>query len=197
MADFPKLSIDLIDEGLEGYQHILAEDLKRKQLEIHLFDELGKTLRHQQYFTLDQLEEILYWRQPTRPGHFKQNDRERVKIISKEAMKQEDEEIRMHILTLVKGVAIPSASKILSVTYPKLYVTMNKVSWRVLRSWRYLDRNYLPTIGGWMSFLKSVQAIMRNYSISGRQLDQVIIASFVIHDLKLDLQNYIPLDDFF
>ena len=158
---------------------------------------MGVKIRDQQFFDINQILQIVKWRTPAEPGHLRQNDPERVKVISRQALSQEDEEIKIHILTLIKGVAIPTASKILAVAYPDRYPTLNRMGWRVLHRWHYLDGNYSVTHQAWMKYLQACEVLMKKFDLSGQSLDQVLIAVYLKHEEKLNLQKFIPLDQFF
>jgi hypothetical protein len=197
VADFPKASKELFGDSLEGYHQFMSDNLSAALYEKELFDKLGPVIREYQYLTIDQIIDIIKWRTPAEPGHVKRNDPERVKVISRQALTQPDEEIKTHVLTLIKGIAIPTASKILAVAYPEEYPTLNRMGWLVLSRWRYLDGKYSVTNQSWMNYLQSCRMLMQRYDLTGQMLDQALIAIYLRHEEKLNLQKFIPLDQFF
>jgi len=196
MTKFPKLSQKLILEAKKGYHQFMSEDLIKLDHEKKLYDVVGIQIKTKEHITLNNLFEILKWRQPALPGHFKLNNEKRVKEISKYAYKTQDEEIRVAVLTLIKGVGLPSATRILSITNPELYPTYHKMGWLVLKKWNFLEEEYRLNTNKWIQYLNSCRRIMEKYSISGRELDQILIATYLKHNLNINLQKFVPLDEF-
>lgn len=77
-----------------------------------LFEEFH-SLNNQDFLSKEQILKILMWKS-ARPKHlYESNSEEEIKEITLHAFKTENDSLKIHILTALKGVSYPAASAIL------------------------------------------------------------------------------------
>ena len=65
-----------------------------------------------------------------------------------------------------------------------------------IKKMEFLEEEYGLNTNKWIQYLNSCRTIMEKYSISGRELDQILIATYLKHNLNINLQKFVPLDEF-
>lgn len=112
------------------------EDIKT----IELFKELN-FINQQDYLTKEQLLKILRWKSPRPLNYYLTNSEEEIKEITKLAFLIENDKLKIHILSALKGVNYPSASAILMFYNLKIYPVLEIRVWRQLYRTGLVDTN--------------------------------------------------------
>ena len=142
-------------------------------VEKRLYEE-GKEWRKKGYLTKDEFMQIC-------------NDATLVKKITQEAFAESDEKKKIEKLTELKGVRIPVASAILSVTdsdnYPiidercmQALKTLYKIEWKVITS------------NSWLNYLDFIRKLAREHNKTAREIEKGLFA-FNRMELDKDLTN--------
>ncbi|ANF49186.1 hypothetical protein A0O34_00825 [Chryseobacterium glaciei] len=118
---------------------------------------------------------ILNWKSPRPFKHYDKNTNADFETITKYALMQEDEKIKIHILTALNGVNYPSASAILMFSNPLKYPVID------IRVWRQLYKNQLVTenpkgqnftLTQWAKYLEVIRQISNSLNITPRQVEK-------------------------
>ncbi len=147
----------------------IFEDSKTLELFVY-FD----SLKSQGFLTKEQCLKILKWKSPRPLKHYNKNSNEDFIKITKLAFQQEDEKLKIHILTALIGVKYPSASAILMFidqNYPVLDIRV----WKQLYNLDYVNSNPNGqnfTLEEWNIYLKVIRNIATKYNTTARQIEK-------------------------
>jgi thermostable 8-oxoguanine DNA glycosylase len=107
---------------------------------ISLFEEFD-SLNNQDFLSKEQILKILMWKSP-RPKHlYYSNSEEDVNEITYHAFKTDNDSLKIHILTALKGVSYPAASAILMFHNPTKFAVIDIRVWRQLYKAKLVDSN--------------------------------------------------------
>ncbi|EJF36110.1 hypothetical protein ACSQ7D_11450 [Capnocytophaga sp. G1920] len=148
----------------------------------------GKKWRKKGFLTKKQFMQICLWKSRRAKKRYDSNDATLVKKITKEAFAESDEKKKIEKLTELKGVRIPVASAILSVTdsdnnYPiidercmQALKTLYKIEWKVITS------------NSWLNYLDFIRKLAREHNKTAREIEKGLFA-FNRMELDKDLTN--------
>jgi len=136
---------------------------------------LSKLIKEQGYLTKEQTIKILKWKSPRPLRFYEQNSDIEIKTITKLAFQQNNDSLKIHILTALKGVNYPSASAILMFYEPKNYPVLD------IRVWKQLYKNKLVTTNSkgqnftleqWSNYLKIIRSLAKENNLTSRQVEK-------------------------
>lgn len=136
--------------------------------------EYFNSIKGQGFLTKEQCLKILKWKSPRPLKHYNKNSNEDFKKITSLAFQQEDEKLKIHILTALIGVKYPSASAILMFidqSYPVLDIRV----WKQLYNLNYVNTNPNGqnfTLEEWNIYLKVIRNIATKYNTTARQIEK-------------------------
>ena len=84
-------------------------------------DEIVPQVRVRGYLTRDEFLTICHWKSPRTRKHFEGNNEDFIQVVSQTALSTANEQLRISILTLLRGVNWPTASVILHFCHTDLY----------------------------------------------------------------------------
>lgn len=158
--------------NLELVNHILTktpynEDTKARELII--------ITRDLEFLSKKVLLKILKWKSPRPLRFYNENEEENIKNITALAFQQNDDRLKIHILTALKGVNYPSASAILMFKNPEYFPVLD------IRVWKQLYKNNLVsvnprgigfTLDQWISYIKIIRSLAKQNSMSVREVEK-------------------------
>lgn len=118
---------------------------------------------------------ILKWKSPRPLRFYNENEEEYIKNITQLAFKQENDRVKIHILTALKGVNYPSASAILMFKNPELFPVLD------IRVWKQLYKNNLVsvnprgigfTLDQWDSYVKIIRSLATKHNTTARVIEK-------------------------
>jgi thermostable 8-oxoguanine DNA glycosylase len=118
---------------------------------------------------------ILKWKSPRPLRFYNENEEEYIKNITQLAFQQEDDKVKIHILTALKGVNYPSASAILMFKNPEYFPVLD------IRVWKQLYKNKLVsvnprgigfTLDQWALYINIIRSIANKHNISARVVEK-------------------------
>ena len=136
--------------------------------------EYFNSIKGQGFLTKEQCLKILKWKSPRPLKHYNKNSNEDFKKITSLAFQQEDEKLKIHILTALIGVKYPSASAILMFidqSYPVLDIRV----WKQLYNLNYVNTNPNGqnfTLEEWNIYLNVIRNIATKYNTTARQIEK-------------------------
>jgi hypothetical protein len=146
------------------------EDLKT----LKLFEEL-ESLNRQDYLTKEQLLKILNWKSPRPLNHYKANSEIEIEEITKLAFSTENDILKIHILTALKGVSFPAASAILMFYDPTRYPVLDIRVWRQLYYAKMVDTNERGqnfSLNDCAKYFQVVRMLADELNITARQVEK-------------------------
>jgi thermostable 8-oxoguanine DNA glycosylase len=148
------------------------EDIKT----IALFKEFD-LLNKQDFLTKPQLIKILRWKSPRPLNYYLSNSEEEIKEITKLAFSTENDKLKIHILSALKGVNYPSASAVLMFYNPKIYPVLDIRVWRQLYRIGFVDTNPVGqnfTLKECEAFYQVVRELAKKLNLTARQVEKRI-----------------------
>ncbi|ARV08250.1 hypothetical protein BTO05_00830 [Winogradskyella sp. PC-19] len=118
---------------------------------------------------------ILKWKSPRPLRFYNENEEENIRNITALAFQQNDDRLKIHILTALKGVNYPSASAILMFKNPEYFPVLD------IRVWKQLYKNNLVsvnprgigfTLDQWISYIKIIRSLAKQNSMSVREVEK-------------------------
>ena len=122
------------------------------------------------YLTKGQLRMVAQWKAPRRAGHVEKNSDEYVKEITGLAFAATDERSRIEMLTILDGVAWPTASVLLHLFHKDKYPILD---FRALWSYR-LDVPKQYSYSFWWPYVEFCREVAERNSVSMRVLDRAL-----------------------
>ncbi len=128
--------------------------------------------------------EICLWKSRRPKRLYEQNTESEIKRLTQSAFAETDEKCKIEMLTSLKGVSIPTASAILSVTnsteYPIIDIRcVESLTDLKLISWNNINSN------SWVDYLKIVRDLAIKHNKSAREVEKGL---FAYNRIKLDKQ---------
>lgn len=135
----------------------------------------GKKWRKKGYLKKEQFMQICLWKSRRAKKRYDSNDAALVEKITREAFAESDEKKKIEKLTELKGVRIPVASAILSVTdsdnYPiidercmQALKTLYKIEWKVITS------------NSWLNYLDFLRKLAKEHNKTAREIEKGLFA---------------------
>ena len=150
-----------------------------------LFTEVGPLAKQRGYLLFNEFYQICMWKS-RRPKQKYLKNKQMVEDITRKAFKENDESKKIGLLCRLKGIAIPTASAILTVVFPEKYAVIDVRCIEILRDLGYdFGKTINPDV--WVKYVQVMREIADENDITPRQLD---MAFFAMHKEKLDSQEF-------
>jgi len=118
---------------------------------------------------------ILKWKSPRPLRHYSKNSDEDFKQITKLAFEQENDRMKIHILTALSGVNYPSASALLMFYDKDNYPIIDIRVWKQLYYLKLVEENPRGqnfTLNQWEKYLEIIRQLAIEYNITARQVEK-------------------------
>lgn len=141
---------------------------------LKLFEEF-ESLNKQDHLTKEQLLKILNWKSPRPLNHYKANTESEIKEITKLAFSTENDLLKIHILTALKGVSFPAASAVLMFYDPTKYPVIYIRVWRQLYYAKMVDTNEHGqnfSLNDCAKYFQVVRKLADELNITARQVEK-------------------------
>ena len=143
---------------------------------ITLFGEF-ELLSNQDYLTKEQLLKILMWKSPRPKQLYNSNTEEEINEITNLAFNTENDSLKIHILTALKGVSYPAASAILMFHNRIKFAVIDIRVWRQLYNAKLVDTNPNGqnfSLKECELFYKVIRNLAAEMNLSARQVEKRI-----------------------
>jgi hypothetical protein len=150
------------------------------------------TIRVKGFLSKEELINILKWTSPRPLRFYKQNKENDVIYITRLALAQSDDALKIHILSALKGVNYPSASAILMFDNPEKFPVLDIRVWKQLYKGKLVNDNARGmnfTLDQWRNYLYIIRSLSTHYGLSSRQIEKRIFDYDKLHQ-KGTLYNY-------
>jgi hypothetical protein len=145
-----------------------------------LIDQLSG-VKKKGYLTKPELEKICRWKSARAIRLIRSNSEKRIIKITKSAFAVRSEQNKLEMLRKLKGVSVPMASAILTLTNPKRYGVIDIRVWQLL----YKLKMVKSKPGGvgfnfkqWNEYLIILRYYARKYSVDARNIERTL---FKVH----------------
>lgn len=161
--------------------------INQYDLDKTIFD-LGKEALKKGWLNKEEFLTICLWKSRRPKKLYNQNSNSDIINKTKLCFIENDELKKIQILTELKGVRIPTASALLSVTNPFDYPIIDE---RCIQSLNYLDHIKWTTIteNNWLEYLMIVRNIAKTHNKTAREVEKGL---FAFNRIQLD-KEYINL----
>lgn len=153
--------------------------------EDYLFNFLGPQIRKRGYLTFEEFYKICMWKS-VRPKQRYLKNKETIQAITTEAFLEKDELKKMEKLCTLKGVAIPTASAILTIVYPDRYAIIDIRCLEMLQELKFPLKKIM-SLNNWFKYLAIARELADENNLTPRQIDKVL---FSMHRELLEQKNY-------
>ncbi|RPI04926.1 MAG: hypothetical protein EHM64_08360 [Ignavibacteriae bacterium] len=165
-------------KGYSNIQELLKNELLRDEDETTrvLIEKLGG-VRKRGYFTKNEFLKMCRWKSPRPLRHYKSNSEDQIRIISKNVLSTKFEIRRISLLTSLKGVSIPVASAILTLTDPARYGVIDIRVWQLLHHYGSVKTNPKGrkfSASEWYTYLMKIRYYAKKLSATTRQVERTL-----------------------
>jgi hypothetical protein len=161
-------------------QELLKNELLRDEDESTraLINQL-RSVRKRGYFTKSEFLKMCHWKSPRPLKHYKSNNEDRIRSISKKVFSTMFEKRRISLLISLRGVSIPVASAILMLTDPAKYGVIDIRVWQLLHLYGSVKtkpngRNFSDA--NWYSYLMKIRYFAVKLNATARQVERTLFA---------------------
>lgn len=133
-------------------------------------ESLGRRIRSRGYLRRDEFLRLCHWKSPRTQPRCEENSAELVASVTRIAMREKNEELRIKVLTLLRGVSWPTASVILHFGSRQKYPILD---FRALWSFGV----QVPPAYGfelWWEYVRFARSLARRHRVSMRTLDRAL-----------------------
>ena len=134
-------------------------------------------IKQQAYFNKPEFLRMCSWKSP-RPRHlYQSNSSARIRSVSIKLFAAESERGKIELLTSLKGVGIPTASAILTLTDPQAYGVIDIRVWQLLYQFGAVTTRASGagfSIDNWLEFLERLRYCSRRFDRSVRDVERAL-----------------------
>lgn len=167
-----------MDKEFSNLQELIKRQLLRTEdpAVLKLIQGLGHVREHG-FFTKLEFLRMCNWKSPRPQRHFKANSEELIVSTSKMVFTTHCEETRLNLLIGLKGVGIPVASAILTLTEPTAYGVLDTRVWRLL--YLYNEVTVKPSgtnfsTQDWLRYLEILRLWAKQFGVSVRSIERTL-----------------------
>ena len=142
----------------------------------NLFNKISKS-KTKGHLTKSEFFEICMWKSPRPKKHYLTNSEEIIKKISEKVLVADSEDIKIKLLTSLKGVSIPVASAILTLLDPKNYGVIDIRVWQLLYNYSEVNTNpkgQMFNIDNWKTYLTLLRKYATQFNRKVREIELIL-----------------------
>jgi hypothetical protein len=129
------------------------------------------------YLTASELEAACRWKSPRAIHHVRANTPKRIRAATAAALGARSEDARLQALLGLRGVSVPTASAVLTLTDPRRYGVIDIRVWQLLHARGVVTRN-APGVGlsagNWREFLGVIRHFARTLRVRARDVERTL-----------------------
>ncbi len=139
--------------------------------ETKIEDTVKPKIKNQTYLTSEDLIEIAKWKSPRSAWRCEDNESEFIKEVTKIAFKSTNEQVKIEVLQLLKGVRYPMASSILHFRFPNEYPI---IDFRLLEILEFVkkEETIKYNFSLWEKYRKRIEEIKDRTGLDIRTIDK-------------------------
>lgn len=136
---------------------------------------LTQSIQNQKFFQRDQALRVLRWKSPRPTRYYQLNSKLDFEVITRVALKQDDDRLKIHILAALQGVRYPSASALLMIFDQNKYPVIDIRVWQQLYKFGLVKENPRGrgfTLNQWGKYLEIIRSFASDLKLSARQVEK-------------------------
>lgn len=138
--------------------------------ENRIIEEIGPRAKRNGYYSREDFLQLCHWKTPRTQPRCMENDEPFIREITSMALKTQNEEARIEVLTLLKGVDCPTASVLLHFGHPFPYPILD---FRTLESLS-IAQPPVYTFQFWWSYVEICRRLVHQFNVSMRTFDRAL-----------------------
>lgn len=142
----------------------------------------GKVWFQRRWLEKSDFLQICLWKSRRPKKLYELNSEEYIINVTKNVFNENCEKTKINLLTSLKGVSIPTASAILSVTNPKDYPIIDIRCIQSLNDLKMISWSTI-NINTWLEYLEIIRSLSKTYKLSAREIEKGL---FSYNRIKLD-----------
>jgi len=142
----------------------------------------GSIIKRRGHFTKQEFLLICLWKSRRPKRHYLKNTESQVKRITKAALSCKDEKEKIKILIQLKGVAIPTATALLSVADPTRYPIIDVRCVKSLNDLQLIKWKAI-NFSNWLEYLEIIRKMAKSKKKTARNIEKGL---FAYNRIKLD-----------
>lgn len=167
---------------MNDFENNLENFIQLFDIEKFLFEN-GKTWKEKGFLSKSEFTTICLWKSRRPKKYYNENLESEIKNQTKLAfLEDNDDKAKIELLTQLRGVSIPTASAILSVTDPKNYPIIDIRCIESLKDLGLISWDNI-NINNWMEYLTIVRNIADQHKKTAREIEKGL---FTYNRIKLD-----------
>ena len=139
--------------------------------EDRIMNEIGPRAKSRGYFTKDEFQDICRWKTPRSQSRVNANPGKFIEEATRIALSTAFEEMRIGVLTLLRGVLMPTASVVLHFAHKDPYPI---IDFRALWSLGIDNQPQFYTFGYWWEYTVFCRELAERFNVSMRDLDRAL-----------------------
>ena len=149
---------------------------------------LAAKCRKEKDLTIDQVYHFCLWKSPLGAHHARKNDAKLTRLVFRECLKTDDDLLKLHVLTALSGISIPTASAILMFLDPNKYGVLDTRVWQLLYDFKKVKDKpdgYNFNLKHWQLYLDVLRTYAAKHQVSVREIELKLFTAhrgkFAIH----------------
>jgi len=143
--------------------------------EKRLFVEIANNVKERKYLKKEEFLEIVRWKSVRAIRKAENNPKEIIEEITKLALEVNNEEVKIRVLTSLKGVSIPMASSILTIVNPEKYGVIDIRAWHSLYNLGLINyKKDTFNIKDWLLYLNIIRKLAGESNLTPREIDKAL-----------------------
>lgn len=155
--------------------------IREYNVEASLYKEGAKFLKRG-WLEREEFLKICLWKSRRSKQKLKKNTSKQIEDLTRLAFAEKDERKKMEYLIKLKGVGVPMASAILSVTNQNKYPVIDIRTVQALNRLRLFNHTHI-SINCWLEYLSVMDKLKKRVNRTARELDKAL---FAFHRMRLD-----------
>jgi hypothetical protein len=161
-----------IEEMAEKYDY--GNDKGMVDLEKRIFAAIKNVGPSPSYLTRAILLDIVKWKASRARGYASKNEEQFIRDVTRVSFSAQNEELKIGVLTLMKGVRYRMASTILYFCFPDRYPIMDWRAWGSLKAMGKIQGEMEDTFECWQKYTGVCRVIAKRNKVSLRTLDKAL-----------------------
>ena len=151
-------------------------DYKKREIDLEnrIFAAIKKLGPSPSFLTKDILMMIVDWKASRASGHANKNEEQFIMDVTRASFSATNEELRIGVLTLMKGVGFRMASTILHFRFPDSYTIMDWRAWNSLKALDRIQGEIEDTFECWKKYNEVCREIAKQNNVTLRELDKAL-----------------------
>lgn len=152
----------------------IEEYISLYSIENYLYEKVGVNAKKRGFLKFSEFFDICMWKS-SRPKKRYLKNKDLVEKVTQKAFLESDETKKIKLLCTLEGVAIPTASALLSVVYPKKYPIIDIRCLEQLNNLGYEISKYISE-KVWIKYLEIMRSLATQSDKTPRQMDMALFA---------------------